>query len=144
MKPSELNADLSIATLLKGNVKVQTSAKASRAVAVYAQGQQPQTDLADEFIICEPNGKISSLTQPVGIYTGNVALTMYCKCNADGTIKRNRVLSMVEQCTELLHGQSADGFYFGLNADNVIMPMTTNLINGYASMALNVEWRSQY
>lgn len=140
MNLSELTPDTALAALLDGKVEVQISATASRMVKVYAQAEQPQTGLADEFISVFYNGTVRSITKPIGIFRGNIALTLYCKSNSDGTAKRKRIASMIAQVVELVNSKVADSFFFELDPANVITPTTVNLTNGYATTVLNVEW----
>lgn len=141
MNLSELTPDTALAALLDGRIVVQTSATASRVAKVYAQAEQPQTGLADEFISVFYNGVVRSLAKPIGIFRGNLALTLYCKSNSDGTAKRKRIASMVERCVELVNGKTSQGFFFELDPANVITPTTVNLTTGYSTTILNVKWR---
>lgn len=143
MKLSELNPDIVLASLLSGEVRVQTSTSADRKVKAYAQAEQPQNITADEFILILNNGIISSKTQPIGLLSGNLALTIYSKSNSNGTAKRNRINSMIDQCVEIVDKCSAEGFFFELSPTNIITPTTVNLTNGYATTVLNVKWRNQ-
>ncbi len=140
MTLSELTPDTALAALLDGNVVVQISATNSRKLRAYAQAEQPQTGLADEFISIMANGAVRSLTRPLGIFRGNLALTLYCKSNSDGTAKKKRIASMIAQTVELVNSKVADSFFFELDPANVITPTTVNLTNGYATTVLNVEW----
>lgn len=140
MNLSELTPDTALATLLDGKVEVQTSATSSRELRAYAQSEQPQTGLADEFISIMANGAVRSLTRPLGIFRGNLTLTLYCKSNSDGTAKKKRIASMIAQTVELVNSKVADSFFFELDPANVITPTTVNLTNGYATTVLNVEW----
>lgn len=143
MKLSELNPDIVLASLLSGEVRVQTSTSADRKVKAYAQAEQPQNITADEFILILNNGIISSKTQPIGLLSGNLALTIYSKSNSNGTARRNRINSMIDQCVEIVDKCSAEGFFFELSPTNIITPITVNLTNGYATTVLNVKWRNQ-
>lgn len=143
MKLSELNPDIVLASLLSGEVRVQASTSADRKVKAYAQAEQPQNITADEFILVLNNGIISSKTQPIGLLSGNLALTIYSKSNSNGTAKRNRINSMIDQCVEIVDKCSAEGFFFELSPTNIITPTTVNLTNGYATTVLNVKWRNQ-
>ena len=140
MTLSELTPDTALAALLNGKVEVQVSATDSQMLNTYAQAEQPQTGLADEFISIMSNGAVRSLTRPLGVFRGNLALTLYCKANSNGTAKRKRIASMIAQTVELVNSKVADGFFFELDPANVITPTTVNLTNGYATTVLNVEW----
>lgn len=142
MTLSELTPDMVLATLLDGKVEVQTSATKKSAIKVYAQAEQPQNGLGNEFISVFYNGTVRSITRPLGVFRGNLALTLYCKSNSDGTAKRKRIASMIEQAVEFVNGKTSHGFFFELNPASVITPTTVNLTNGYATTVLNVEWHT--
>lgn len=140
MNLSDLTPDMALAALLDGKVVVQISATNSRKLRAYAQAEQPQTGLDDEFISIFYNGTVRSITRPIGVFRGNLALTLYCKSNSDGTAKRKRIASMIDQATNLVNGMTSQGFFFESDPANVITPTTVNLTNGYATTVLNVEW----
>lgn len=142
MTLSELTPDMALAALLNGKVEVSTSETEKHTVKAYAQAEQPQTGLTDEFISIFYNGTVRSITKPLGIFRGNLALTLYCKSNTDGTAKRKRIASMIEQTVELVNCKTSQGFFFELNPANVITPTTVNLTNGYATTVINVEWHT--
>ncbi|MCM1301921.1 MAG: hypothetical protein NC226_09385 [Bacteroides cellulosilyticus] len=139
---SELTPDLALAALLNGKVEVSTSETEKHLVKAYAQAGQPQIGLADEFISIFYNGTVRSITRPIGVFRGNIALTIYCKSNTDGTAKRKRIAAMIEQTVELVNCKTSQGFFFELDPTNVITPTTVNLTNGYATTVLNVSWRT--
>ncbi len=142
MTLAELTPDTALAALLDGKVEVQTSATEKHTIRAYEQAKMPNKGLADEFITIQTNGVITSRTKPFGLYVGNLALTIYSKSNTDGTAKTNRLRQMVAQCEQIVNGKVSDGFFFELDAPNVITPPTVNLTTGYATTILNVAWRT--
>lgn len=142
MTIADLTPDTALTTLLDKQVKVQTSATTSVDVRCYADGKMPNKNLADEFITLMWNGSARSLTRPFGVYRGNLALTIYCKTQTDNTVKTNRVRQMLAQCESIVNNKSIDGFFFQLDATNLITPTTTNLTTGYSATVLNVEWHT--
>ncbi len=141
MTLAELTPDSALAALLNEQVIVYTGYE-SRPIRCYEQAKMPNKGLADEFIAIRTNGVITSRTKPFGLYVGNLALTIYCKSNTDGTAKTNRLRQMVAQCELIVNGKVSDGFFFELDATNVITPPTVNLTTGYATTILNVAWRT--
>lgn len=142
MTLADLTPDIALAALLDGKVEVQTSATEKYAIRCYEQAKQPNKGLADEFLTVENNGVITSVTKPRGLYYGNLMLFLNCKANADNTAKTARLRQMAAQCEMAIDGKSADGFFFELDAANVITPPTVNLQTGYAAMILNVAWHT--
>lgn len=142
MKSSEIAPDKALTNLLDRKVVVQISATQSRKIKVYANAEQPQDGLSDEFVSIFYNGTLRSRTKPLGIISGNIALAIYCKSYSDGTAKRNRIDSMVEQIVKLVNCKSEAGFFFELDTANFITPTTVNLTNGYTTTILNVHWHN--
>lgn len=135
-------ADVVLASLLDGKVSVQTSKNASHLIKAYSDNERPNKLLADELIDVEWNGNVQSLTTPIGLLSGNLMLTIWCKTHPDGRAKKKLVRQIVNQCVELVNGAISHGFYFSLNPLNVITPTTINLTTGYSTTILNVEWHT--
>lgn len=136
-----LTPDVALSRLLDSKVEVQTSATKKHAIRCYADGKQPNKGLGDEFLSVLWNGAAVALAQPTGLFRGNIALTVYCKTQSDGTVKTQRVRQILGQCHTLTDGKTADGFYFRLDPMQVITPTTPNLTTGYSTTVINVEWR---
>ena len=86
--PANINPDVVLAALLDRKVSVQTSATESYAIRAYADEERPNKGVADEFIDIEWNGSARSLTRPLGLFRGNLALVIWCKARADGRAKK--------------------------------------------------------
>lgn len=139
---AELHPDKALEALLEGNVSIAVSASESRVAEVYRQGERPNTDLGDEFIEVLPNGVIRAMTKPMGVFRGNLAVTLYCKAQSDGTAKFNRMKSMLSQVEALCKGKSSGKFFFEINPSNVITPLAYNSATGYMTITINVEYRT--
>jgi hypothetical protein len=142
IKLSELHPDKALETLLEGNVSIEISEEESRVALIYRQGERPNTDLGDEFIEILPNGVVRAMTKPMGVYRGNLAVILYCKAQSDGTVKFNRINSMLSQLESLVNYKSSGKFFFEINPSNVITPISYNSATGYTTMTLNVEWHT--
>lgn len=142
MTLADLTPDVALAALLDGKVEVQTSATSKYAIKAYEQAKMPNKGLADEFLTVQNNGVIRSLTNPLGVFSGNLALTLYCKANADNTAKTARIRQMIAQCVELADRKTSQGFFFSLDPTNVITPPYVNTTNGYATTVINVAWHT--
>ena len=137
-----INPDEKLKLWLDDQITVQVSDIESRKVLVYHQGSRPNTDLPDEFIEVLFNGVIRSRTKPIGFLEGNLAVTIYCKANADGTAKFNRVKSIETQLASLVSGKVTGGFFYELNLGSVIVPLQINTTIGYSTKTLNVTWHT--
>ena len=71
-----------------------------------------------------------------------MAVTIYCKANADGTAKFNRVRSIEKQLVQLVSNKVTGGFFYELNLDSVIVPLQINTAIGYSTKTLNVAWHT--
>lgn len=137
---ADLNPDVALAALLDGKVSVHTSATDIHTIRAYADEERPNKNLADEFIDVEWNGGARSLTNPLGLFRGNIALVIWCKAQTDGRAKKKLVKQIVSQVAPLVHRKVSQGFVFTFDPTNVITPTTTNLTTGYSTTILNVEW----
>lgn len=136
MTIAELIPDVALKALLDGKVKAS-----GKALAVYAQGEQPNMGIADDYITVLNNGVITSLTNPIGLLKGNLALSVHCRLNSNRTIKLNRMRKLVAQCVALIDHKTSQGCFFRLDSTNVITPPTPNDTTGYATTTLNVKWK---
>lgn len=138
---ADLNPDMALAALLDGKVTVRTSATESHTIRAYADGERPNRNLADEFIDVKWNGGARSLTEDPALFRGNLMLTIWCKAQTDGRVKKKLVRQIVAQVTPLVHRKVSRGFVFTFDPNAVITPTTTNLTTGYSTTILNVKWR---
>ena len=136
MRIEDLMPDVALKALLEGRVKV-----GARALKVYAQGEQPNTGAEEVYITVLYNGVIASLTNPPGMFKGNLALSIHCRLNSDRTIKLPLMRRLVGRCVELADRRGSQGLFFRLDPTNVITPPTPNDTTGYATTTLNVAWR---
>lgn len=137
MKLEELAPDMALKALLDGKVKA-----GAKAIKVYAQGEQPNVGAEAEYITVLNNGVITSLTQPMGLLNGNLALSIHSRLNSNHTIKRPLMRRLTGRCVELVDRKSSDGLFFRLDPNNVITPPTPNNTTGYATTTLNVAWHT--
>lgn len=142
MTLAELNPDIKLAQLLDGNIEVQTSATDKYSIRCYADGKMPNKGLADELVYIQWNGSAEARTFPAGCFKGNLALTIYCKAQADNTAKTQRIRQIMRQCQLLAAGVVIDGFYFSVDPSQVIQPTKVNSTIGYSTTVINVKWRS--
>lgn len=142
MRPSEIRPDLALKALLDGQIVLRKSATESVVIDVYAQGERPNTGLASEFVDILFNGAVRSLTKPIGVLRGNVAVSVYVKSYEDGSVFQYRVDSIMKQIEEKVSSASSGDYFFEINPDNIITPTTTNMASGYSTTILNIEWHT--
>lgn len=135
-------ADVALANALNGKVVVHTSADVSHPIKAYKQGKQPNKGVGSEFILVQQNGVISSPDKPMNYFTGNIAVEVRCKLQSNNTTKDNIIDEILMQIEEIAHCKSYGGFYYEMEADNVIVPTTPNLTEGYSTTVINVKWHT--
>lgn len=141
MNLAQINPDVALRALMENKIKVQVSNTETRMVKVYASGEQPNTNLADEFINVEWNGTTRSLTEPLGLYTGTLILTVWVKAYPDGRANKIVTHRIIEQVYERVSDKTEGEYFYAIDADNVVMPITINSA-GYSTMAINVRWHT--
>ena len=137
-----INPDEKLKLWLDDQIVVQVSDTETRKVLVYHQGSRPNKNLPDEFIEILYNGSIKSLTKPIGFIKGDLAVTVYCKTQSDGTVKHKRVKSILSQLGQLVSNKVIEGFFYEFNLNNIITPLYINYTNGYSTITLNISWRT--
>ena len=96
MRPSEIRPDLALKRLLEGNIILQKSETEFADVKVYAQGERPNDGLDSEFVEILLNGSIRSVTKPMGLLRGGIALAVYVKAYDDGSVFQYRVDALLK------------------------------------------------
>lgn len=144
MSIAEINPDVVLAELLNDNVIVNTSATKRRTLKAYPANKQPNKDLPHEYLSIYQNGITESVTKPIGLYRGNLALAIFVETQSDNTVKTHRIQQIMEQCEAMVNCKSYGGFYYEFDPLNVITPTTTNISTGYSTTILNVEWRTTH
>lgn len=144
MSIANINPDVVLAEVLSDNVIVNTTPTKTRTIKAYSANEQPNNKLPDEYISVYQNGIIQSVTKPIGVYRGNLALAIFVKTHSNGTIMHNRIRQIMEQCEAMVNEQSYNGIYYELDPANVITPTTTNISTGYSTTILNIEWHTTH
>jgi hypothetical protein len=133
-KLSDISADTVLKSMLQGKVYANKDE-----VKVFGHQELPNTETDTDFITIEYNGNIQSLTNPLGIFVGNIALSLYNEVNTDGTAKRNRIKLILAQIEDKVNNVSAEGYVFKISS-TPITPVTVNATTGYSVTTLNIEW----
>ena len=142
MRPSEIRPDLALKRLLEGNIILQKSATEFADVKVYAQGERPNDGLDSEFVEILLNGSVRSVTKPMGLLRGNIALAVYVKTYDDSSVFQYRVDALLKLIEEKVSPSTSENYFFEINPDNIITPTTVNVTSGYSTTILNIEWHT--
>ena len=111
-------------------------------IRVYAQGERPNDGLDTEFVEILLNGIVRSVTKPIGVLRGGLALAIYVKAYDDGSVFQYRVDSIMEQIEEKVSNVTSGDYFFKINPDNIITPTTVNVTTGYSITILNIDWHT--
>ena len=142
MRPSEIRPDLALKRLLEGNIILQKSETEFADVKVYAQGERPNDGLDSEFVEILLNGSVRSVTKPMGLLRGNIALAVYVKTYDDSSVFQYRVDALLKLIEEKVSPSTSENYFFEINPDNIITPTTVNVTTGYSTTILNIEWHT--
>ena len=144
MSIATIYPDVVLAEVLNDNVIVKTSKTKSHTIKAFPANKQPNKDLPKEYLSVYQNGITESLTKPIGLYRGNLALAIFVETQSDGTAKTQIIRQIIEQCEAIVNCKAYSGFYYEFDPANVITPTTTNISTGYSTTILNVEWRTTH
>ena len=142
MRPSEIRPDLALKRLLEGNIILQKSETEFADLKVYAQGERPNDGLDSEFVEILLNGSVRSVTKPMGLLRGNIALAVYVKTYDDSSVFQYRVDALLKLIEEKVSPSTSENYFFEINPDNIITPTTVNVTSGYSTTILNIEWHT--
>ena len=142
MRPSEIRPDLALKRLLEGNIILQKSETEFADVKVYAQGERPNDGLDSEFVEILLNGSIRSVTKPMGLLRGGIALAVYVKTYDDGSVFQYRVDALLKLIEDKVSLSGFGNYFFEINPNNIITPTTVNVTTGYSTTILNIEWHT--
>jgi hypothetical protein len=142
MALSDIRPDKVLATLLDKQVTVQTSATKQHTIRAYSQAERPTNGLGDEYIEVLFNGNVQSLTKPMGVYSGYLAVGVYVKSYDNDTANIKRINAILNQVEAKVINHAVDGYFFEYNQYSVITSPTVNLTTGYAATLINIAWRT--
>lgn len=134
-KPSNIQPDVELAAALTGQILVGTSP-----VTVYSDWERPTNGLPDDFITVYMNGDISGVGMDTPYATGYIMVSLYCKLNNNGSVKKNRIKKILEQFDITLEKKLTEKYYFEYAANRFITPTTPNSSSGYSITTLNLRW----
>ena len=142
IKPSQIKPDIELRDLLQGRVTVVRSAGKTEPVTVYSDWERPTNKLPDDFIVIYINGNVSGVGSRVDFAQGYLMVSLYCKLNDDGSVKKSRVAKLLEQFEELVDKAKTEHYFYELEMERYITPTTPNQTSGYSTTTLNLRWHT--
>lgn len=139
MKPSSIEPDVELRDLLTGQIRVGDGASA-QAVKVYADWERPTNELPSDFIVIYINGDVEGVGMDTPFARGYIMVSLYCKMNDDGSVKKNRINKILAQFDELVEKRLTSHYHFEYDAERFITPTAPNQSSGYSVTTLNLRW----
>lgn len=135
--PSSIQPDVELKSALDGQISVGT-----QPIVIYSDWERPTNGLPTDFLTIYLNGDIGGVGMDTPYAKGNVIVSLYCKLNDDGSVKKNRIKKILEQFDTLLEKQLTENYYFEYDAPQFITPTTPNQSSGYSVTSLNLRWNT--
>lgn len=159
IKPSSIQPDTELRDLLQGTISVVTTGNITKDVVIYGDWEKPTNEVPDDFIIVMYNGDVGGLGNTVSYADGYIMVSLYCKLNDDGSVKKNRVKKILQQLdgmfieritdsqtdtvTEHYKNLVTDNYVYKYDAQRFITPTTPNITSGYSITNLNLRWHTK-
>ena len=143
IRPSSISPDEELRDFLRGQITVGLPGGATAPVAVYGDWEKPTNDVPDDFIVIFLNGDIGGVGMDTPYADGYIMVSLYCRLNDDGTVKKNRVKKILDQFDELIEHRLTEKYFFKYDAQRFITPTTPNITSGYSVTTLNLMWHTR-
>ena len=138
---SSIEPDVALKTYLSGKVFVG-SGESKVEVPIYGDWERPTNLVPDDFISVYTNGDIVGVGADTPYATGFLMVSLYCRLNDDGTVKKHRINKILEQVDTIVDKKIAGDYYFYFDARRFITPTTPNQSTGYSVTTLNLIFRT--
>lgn len=142
INPSHIKPDVELATLLRDQIDVGLPGGGTKKVTVYSDWERPTNGVPDDFIVVYINGDVGGVGMDTPFAKGYLMVSLYCKLNDDGSVKKNRIERILEQFDELLEAKVSNDYYYEYDAQRFITPTTPNQSSGYSVTSLNLRWHT--
>lgn len=133
--PSLLHPDVALRDYLTGRVLVGETP-----VPVYGDWEKPTNRFDTDFIAIYLNGDPDGVGMDTPFARGNLMVSLYCKMNDDGTVKKNRIDKIMAQFDTLVEGLCTGDYHYAYDTERFITPTTPNQSSGYSLTTLNLKW----
>lgn len=137
--PSSIQPDVELRDFLQGQISVG-SGSSEQPVVVYGDWERPTNEVPDDFIVIMLNGEPSSLGLNIDYANGYLMISLYCRLNNDGSVKKNRVKKILDQFDTLVEDRTTTNYHFKYDSQQFITPTTPNVTSGYSVTTLNLRW----
>lgn len=143
IKPSDIHPDVELKEFLTGKIQVGLPGGTSANVTVFGDWEKPTNEVPNDFLLVMNNGDIGGVGMQVDYAQGYVAVSLYCKLNDDGTVKKNRITKILNQFDGLVERCQTESYFFRYAHPQFITPTTPNITSGYSITTLNLIWHTK-
>ena len=143
IKPSDIHPDVELKEFLTGKIQVGLPGGTSANVTVFGDWEKPTNEVPNDFLLVMNNGDIGGVGMQVDYAQGYVAVSLYCKLNDDGTVKKNRITKILNQFDSLVERCQTESYFFRYAHPQFITPTTPNITSGYSITTLNLIWHTK-
>lgn len=123
-------------------IHVGLSDGGQRTIAVFGDWEKPTNEVPDDFLIIMNNGDVGGLGMDINYANGYIAVSLYCKLNDDGTVKKNRITKILEQFDSIIERFCSANYFYRYASPQFITPTTPNITSGYSITTLNLVWHT--
>lgn len=140
---SIIEPDIELRDFLQNKIRVGLSGGGSQMVRVYGDWERPTNDIPSDFIVVFLNGDIGGIGMKANYAEGIIMISLYCKMNDDGSVKKNRINKILAQFDNLIEGLNTEHYFYKYIPERFVTPTTPNMTSGYSVTALNLLWHTR-
>lgn len=134
---SDIKADKVFKSLLEGRVYEDNDNTVP--VRIYSYGEKPMSVSHDAFIIIQNNGSISGYLSSMDDARSKLLVSVYTKAY-NGVVDELKETHIFRQIEDILMKEGIkDGYAFERDFRNIVID-TNNLVSGYHTKGINVNW----
>ena len=137
LHPSDVQPDVELAAAITGQFKIGDDH-----IKVYSDWERPTNGLPDDFFTVYINGDVAGLSMDTPYAEGYLMVSLYCKMNDDGSVKKNRIKKILSQFDNKIDGLTTENYHFEYAVPQFITPTTPNMSSGYSITTLNLRWKT--
>ena len=140
--PASISPDVDLRDYLSQRISVSDGGNTTKYVTVYGDWEHPTNKLPSDFITISLNGDIWGVGMDTPFAKGYIIVSLYCKLNDDGSVKKNRIAKILEQFDMIIDKCATGNYYYEYDAEQFITPTTPNQSTGYSVTSLNLRWNT--
>lgn len=141
---SSIHPDVELRDFLQEqNIHVELADGSAQEVTVYGDWERPTNEVPSDFMVVMLNGDIGGVGMDTRYADGFIMVSLYCKMNDDGSVKKQRIDKILSQFDEVVERLLTEHYFFKYAPLRFITPTTPNITSGYSVTTLNLEWHTR-